>query len=83
MNQFSIGSGVPTSNKFFQTSFKNRIAELSFSKKLCEKNKFGGKSTFYYDEKFDTKKKSFSFELGNSVLKFERLRIRRFLEQKR
>jgi hypothetical protein len=28
-------------------------------------------------------KKSFSFELGNSVLKFERLRIRRFLAQNR
>jgi hypothetical protein len=52
------------------------IARLSISKKLTKKNKFGGISA----EKFDTKK-SFSFELGNSVLKFERLRIRRILEQ--
>jgi hypothetical protein len=51
-----IGSGAPTSNDFFQTSFKIVwIARLSFSEKLCKKDKFGEKSIVYYHEKFDTK----------------------------
>jgi hypothetical protein len=38
---------------------------------------FGGKTAVYFHKKFDTKK-IVSFKLGNSVLKFERLRIRDF-----